>query len=183
MRIIAGKYKGRKLESPVGRDVRPTSDKVREAVFSSLQAEIPDAVCVDLFAGSGAIGIEALSRGAKRVYFGDASKESMELTKRNCRTVGCSNDAIFFTGEWQRVLPRIADEAAGRVDVVFIDPPYKAGIYEAVLAEIARLGLLAEGAVLMLEHDRRDALPESIAGFRLLRERDYGKTAVSYYGF
>ncbi len=183
MRIIAGKYKGRKLESPIGNDVRPTSDKVREAVFSSLQTEIPDAVCVDLFAGSGAIGIEALSRGAKRVYFGDASKESMELTKRNCRTVGCSNDAIFFLGEWRRVLSRVAEEAKGKVDIVFIDPPYKAGIYADVLAELARLELLSEDAILMLEHDRRDALPEELGGFRLLRERDYGKTTVSYYGF
>ncbi len=183
MRIIAGKYKGRKLESPIGNDVRPTSDKVREAVFSSLAADVPDAVCVDLFAGSGAIGIEALSRGAKRVYFGDVSRDSMELTKRNCRTVGCSNDASFFLGEWRRVLSRVAEEAKGRVGIVFIDPPYKAGIYEDVLAEIARLELLEEDGVLMLEHDRRDVLPGEIAGLRLLRERGYGKTTVSYYGF
>ena len=183
MRIIAGQYKGRKLESPVGNDVRPTSDKVREAIFSSLQSEVPDAICIDLFAGSGALGIEALSRGAKRVYFGDVSKDSMALVKQNCRTVGCSNDAIFFLGDWRRVLARVAEEAAGKVGLVFVDPPYKAGIYGDVLEEIARLGLVAEDGLLVLEHDKRDALPEEKAGFRLLRERTYGKTAVSYYGF
>jgi len=183
MRIIAGKFKGRKLESPVGNDVRPTSDKVREAVFSSLQETVPDAVFVDLFAGSGAVGIEALSRGALRVYFGDVSKESMALVKQNCRTCGCSNDAIFLLGDWRKVLSRVAEEAAGRVNVIFVDPPYQAGIYGEVLKETARLGLLAKDGVLALEHDRRDVFPEECEGFRLLRERSYGKTAVSYYGF
>ena len=105
------------------------------------------------------------------------------MKKQNCRTVGCSNDAIFFLGDWRRVLARVAEEAAGKVGLVFVDPPYKAGIYGDVLEEIARLGLVAEDAVLILEHDKRDVFPAEAAGFRLLRERTYGKTAVSYYGF
>ena len=171
MRITGGEMRGRIVEVPRSDAVRPTQDRVREALFNILAPEMAGAEFLDLFAGSGAIGIEALSRGAKRVYFGDVSKESIELTKRNCRTVGCSNDAIFFLGEWRRVLARVAEEAKGKVDVVFIDPPYKAGIYEEVLAELARLELPSEDAILMLEHDpsswRRKIIPDGRAQLTL----------------
>jgi 16S rRNA (guanine(966)-N(2))-methyltransferase RsmD len=120
MRVIAGAFKGRKLESPADRQVRPTTDKVKEAIFSMLQGVVPDAVCADLFTGCGALGLEALSRGAKRVYFCDLAKSSRSLARRNAAHCGVSEEeAVFLLGPWERALERIPEP----VDLVFLDPP------------------------------------------------------------
>jgi len=181
LRIIAGQWKGRKLLSPEDKFIRPTSDKVKEGVFSSLAPIVPDAVVVDLFAGTGNLGLEALSRGAQRVYFGDVSAESMALTRKNIKLCGAQEQSVCFQGDWKRVLNRVADEAAGKVDLIFLDPPYMGDFYEDCLEEISRLKLLAEDGIIMAEHDKHVELPETIADLEVIRERRYGHIHVKYY--
>ena len=123
MRIIAGDFKGLKLKSPEG-DTRPTSEKAREAIFSSLQLEIPGAAVLDLFAGSGAMGIEAASRGAEKVVFNDNSKEAARIVAENC--VRARLDAEIHNMDYNRLLKKLSAEGE-KFDIIFIDPPYASG--------------------------------------------------------
>lgn len=178
MRIIAGSFKGRKLKTPRSSDVRPTTDKVREAVFSMLLPYMFEGfVALDLFSGSGAMGLEALSRGAGRVYFSDSSRESLALTKENAAICGVSERAILLSGDFRSNVRRLREQA----DVIFIDPPYAEGYILPALDAILDAGCLAEGGVCVCEHSKRDELPESYRGLRLVRDRHYGAIGVSIY--
>ena len=178
MRIIAGSLKGRKLRTPKNSDVRPTTDKVREAVFSMLLPYMYDGfVAVDLFSGSGAMGLEAVSRGAGRVYFSDSSRESLALTRENAAICGVSDKAVLLSGDFRTNVRRIREQA----DVIFLDPPYAEGYILPALDAILDSGLLAEGGVCVCEHAQRDSLPESYRELRLVRDRRYGAIGVSIY--
>lgn len=113
MRIITGEYRGRRLETPIGYDVRPTTDKVKEAVFNLLMNEIWDSVVVDLFAGTGNLGLEALSRGAKRCYFCDNSRESLKLIKTNIEKCRAQDKSIVLAGDYMKALSRIREKVHG----------------------------------------------------------------------
>lgn len=178
MRIITGEYKGRRLEMPYDNNIRPTTEKVKEAIFSMLMHDIPDAVCVDLFAGTGNLGLEALSRGAKKCYFGDKSRESITLVKRNINMCGANDKAVVIPGEYQKVLQRIGE----KVDVFFLDPPYKDGLMEDCISMIYELDLLAEDGIIMAEHGKDEELPDTIAGFEKIKERKYGTIVITIYG-
>ena len=178
MRIITGEYRGRKLEAPKGRDVRPTSDKVKEAIFSILLANVPGAVCVDLFAGTGGLGLEALSRGASRCYFGDKSRESIAIIKRNVLHCGAQDRSIILPGEYQKVLASLREPA----DLFFLDPPYRAGLMLDCISRISELGLLREDGLIVAEHGKDEELPLEIAGFEKQKERKYGTIRISIYG-
>lgn len=119
MRIIAGKCKGRKLETPCT-DMRPTLDRTKETLFNILQTEVPDAAVLDLFAGSGSLGLEAYSRGAKRIVFADIDRRATETIKRNCNKVGC--DAPVLTAPFETAAAQLGE----KFDLVFIDPPLQA---------------------------------------------------------
>ena len=125
MRVITGEFRGRKLESPDTNDIRPTSDKVKEACFNILMNDIYGSVCCDLFAGTGSLGIEALSRGAERCYFGDNSREAVRLIKTNVAKCGAEERAVIINGDYKKVLKRIPE----KVDIFFLDPPYRSGVY------------------------------------------------------
>ncbi|MDD5922444.1 MAG: 16S rRNA (guanine(966)-N(2))-methyltransferase RsmD [Eubacteriales bacterium] len=177
MRVITGKYRGRKLETPEGYEIRPTSDKVREAIFNILMQVTDEAVCCDLFAGTGALGIEALSRGARRCYFGDRSREAIGIVKRNLAHCKAEEDAAVFFGDYHKVLKRIPE----KVDIFFLDPPYQAGLYENCLGEIDALDLLAPDGIILAEHETREHLPEILGRFSRVKSRKYGKTSVDLY--
>jgi 16S rRNA (guanine966-N2)-methyltransferase len=177
MRVITGKYKGRKLETPVDESVRPTSDKVKEAVFDLLMNDIYGSVCCDLFAGTGSLGIEALSRGAERCYFGDISRASIKLIYTNVEKCGAQDDAVIITGDFKRVLRKIHE----KVDIFFIDPPYRSGLYEKALETIHFLDLLSDDGIILAEYDSNNVPPEQVEGFVRYRERKYGKTTVGLY--
>lgn len=179
MRIITGDYRGRKLETPIGYDVRPTSDKVKEAVFNIIQQEIWGAVCVDLFAGTGSLGLEALSRGAKKCYFCDNSRESINLVKTNIKKCGASDKSVVLAGDYTKTLTRISDKA----DIFFLDPPYAAGLYEKCLEMIESLDLLSDDGIIIAEHGVRDYVPEQVGNLYLVKERKYGKIVVSIYQY
>ena len=177
MRIITGEYRGRRLESPAGYDVRPTSDKVKEAVFNIIMNEVWDATCVDLFAGTGNLGLEALSRGAKKCYFGDNSRESINLIRNNVKMCRAEDKSVIIAGDYSKILGRINE----KVDIFFLDPPYKDGLYENCLEIIDSLDLLSEEGIIVAEHGVRDYVPETVGSLEIIKERKYGKIMVTIY--
>lgn len=179
MRIITGEYKGRKLETPVGYDVRPTTDKVKESIFNLLMNHLWDSVCVDLFAGTGNLGLEALSRGAKRCYFCDNARESIRLIRSNISKCHAEDKSIVLAGDFAKNLMNI-DE---KVHVFFLDPPYKDGLYEKCLKMIESLDLLDEEGIIIAEHSARDPIPERVGRLIRVKERTYGRIKVSIYQF
>ena len=177
MRIITGEYRGRKLETPIGYTVRPTSDKVKEAVFSILMNDTYDAVYVDLFAGTGSLGLEALSRGARKCYFCDSSRDSIRLVKTNIAKCGAQDKSVVIAGDFTKALNGLREQA----DVFLIDPPYKDGLYEKCLAMIDSLDLLSDNGIIIAEHGVRDQVPEVSGSLVKVREKRYGQVMLSIY--
>ena len=178
MRIIAGLLRGRKLISPKGTDVRPTSDKVKEAVFSMLLPYMDeDFVAMDVFTGSGNLGLEAISRGAKTVYFSDSSRESLKLAKENVKLCGVEDNAVLLLGDFKANIRRVHD----KVKIFLVDPPYADGQIPEVLRAINDAGNLAEGGVVVCEHAYKDHMPEELCGFHMVKDRRYGAIGVTMY--
>lgn len=173
MRIIAGKYRGRKLSEFEGNAVRPTSDRAREGVFSVLQFEIEGKKFLDGFCGSGAVGIEALSRGAKEVVFVDSAKSSCELTTKNLKTVG--ETARVVNADCAKFLA----SAQERFDVIFLDPPYKSDDGKLALETIGKRGLLTEKGVLVYERGSVDN--QLIDGLFVEKRKKYGIAEFAFY--
>ncbi len=177
MRIVAGDFKGRKLETPAGNEIRPTSEKVKEAVFSMLSAKLPGAICVDLFAGTGSLGLEALSRGAEKCYFGDHARPAIEIVRRNVAHCKAEEWSVVYFGDYEQVLRKIHEP----VDIFFLDPPYRQGLYEDCFALIDELQLLAEDGVIVAEHSTDDAFPDVLGAFVKSKDRRYGSMTISVY--
>lgn len=176
MRIISGKLRGRRITPPADRKVRPTSDKVKEAVFSMIAEYIgEDSVCADLFSGTGNLGLEAISRGAKTVYFGDKSKDSIQLTRSNIRHCEAEDQSIVLHGDYSQVLNRIR----GAVDVFFLDPPYYEGLLLSCIEQIAEKKLLSEDGIIVAEHDAKAPLPDELFGLKKIKEKRYGSIGVT----
>ncbi len=169
MRIIAGKHRGRVLAAFRGNAVRPTPDRVKESLFQILSDRLRGARVLDLFAGSGALGLEALSRGAKEAVFCDVSEESLDLVRRNLRLLGESGTVLRldFAACLQSVSPAF--------DVIFCDPPYRENYAERVLTLAAERNLLAPRGVVVYESEREEEAP---AGWRAADRRKYGRTRV-----
>ncbi|MDD6043488.1 MAG: 16S rRNA (guanine(966)-N(2))-methyltransferase RsmD [Eubacteriaceae bacterium] len=178
MRIITGEYRGRKLESPIGYDVRPTTDKVKESIFNIIMNHVWGAVCVDLFAGTGNLGLEALSRGAAKCYFGDNSRDSINLIKTNVKKCNAESKSVIIAGDYSKTLGRINE----KIDIFFLDPPYKDGLYENCLETIESLDLLSEEGIIVAEHGVRDYVPQQVGKLEILKQRKYGKIMVTIYG-
>lgn len=179
MRVIAGALGGRRLVAPSGRATRPTSDRVREALFSAL-GPVEGASVLDLYAGTGALGIEALSRGAGRAVFVESERLALAALRQNLVSLGLEDRARVLAAAVERVAAQVA--ALAPFDLVFADPPY-ARLPEAAarLEVLASGGVLAPGARLVLEHAARDA-PPAIRGLEARRQRTYGDTAITTYG-
>lgn len=183
MRVIAGAARGRKLHPPAGNRVRPTADRVKEALFSALASRFGsfDALDVlDLFAGSGGLGIEALSRGAATALFVDNHQESIALIRKNLQLTGFENSATLTLMDAQKALNRFSDQ--GRVfDIILVDPPYaEKELSERILSLLASLKLLSANGVAVFETDSRFEL-SSHESFHLLSRKVYGDTAVSFF--
>lgn len=178
MRIIAGDYKGRKLEAPQDNDIRPTSDKVKEAIFSILMPYTEDGVFVDLFAGTGGLGLEAISRGAKFCYFCDKERNAIAIIKSNIEKCGAEDYSKVIFGDYMKALRRLEGE---KVDVFILDPPYKSGLYEKALNSIDSLDLLSDEGIIIAEHQKELKLPDSIGSLVMFKERNYGNIVLSLY--
>jgi 16S rRNA (guanine966-N2)-methyltransferase len=184
MRIIAGKFRSRRLASLKGDEIRPTSDRLRETLFNVLTQGNPTAlegsVWIDLFAGTGAVGIEALSRGAAMVYFVDSSKEAVELIRRNLRPLEVSGSFQVLQQKSERAISAL-DRQQIRPDFIFLDPPY--ALCETYQKTLEALGnsALAEKALVIVEHDRKNDLSEKFGALRQLRKLEQGDAALSFY--
>lgn len=176
MRIIAGRYKGRRLATPKWPGLRPTSDKLRETLFNILAPRLDGARVLDGFAGTGALGIEALSRGAVHVTFADRDRRAIALTTENLRRCGITGGYAMMRGG----IEAIAQPAPYRLfDLILLDPPYDHADLEATVESVGRT--LADGGVLVLEHARRRSAPD--AAGELIRTRDVvsGDSALAFY--
>jgi 16S rRNA (guanine(966)-N(2))-methyltransferase RsmD len=175
MRVITGSARGRKLKSPADESVRPTSDRVKEAVFSIIQFELEGRRVLDLFAGSGQMGIEALSRGAERAVFVDSSKEAIGIVKDNLASTKLSENAVVLHADALAFLR----ESGQIFDIIFADPPYKEGIILKMLPLAA--ARVAPGGILMVETPYGEKLPETAGDLTRTKEYKYGKTAITTY--
>lgn len=177
LRIIGGRLKGRRLVSVPGNRVRPTSDRLRETIFNIIRAHVPESRVLDLFAGTGALGMEALSRGAVAAVFVEKSRSVAEVIKKNittCEMGGCATVQILDAAR----RPPLSGE--GLFDLVFVDPPYKKGFISPALAVLARHCLLAEGCLLVAEHGADETVGDLPAGYRIYDQRRYGKTGLTF---
>ena len=181
MRVIAGSHRGRRLTGPRGLSLRPTSDKVREALFSILGSRIPGALFLDLYAGTGAVGIEALSRGAQLVTFVESDPKAVQIMRKNLTACGLLDRADLRFSPAQTFL-RQPQWWHGPYNVVFADPPYADQEAADLVLGSWQRGLLAPEAVMVLEQDARVELPTATDEARLLRRYDYGDTALFLYG-
>ena len=177
MRIIAGLYKGHKLFTPSGLSIRPTSDRVRETLFSVLGSRVADAHFLDLFAGIGAVGIEALSRGARYVVFNDQSPKAVQTVQRNLLKVdGQAHvyrfSAVVFLSKMQEL---------GPFDLVFCDPPYRFDRGQDVLEKIVQGGFLKRDGWIIYENSTRTATPAAPETLVRVREQSLGETRLSYF--
>lgn len=181
MRVTGGQWRGRPLKVPAGRQVRPTTDRVRQALFNILGPAVEGARVLDLFAGTGSLAIEALSRRAEAALCVECDPRVTAILKENLGTLGAGGDRVTV---WrQDVFAAIAKLAGGsRVfDLILADPPYRRGLAARVVAAVAEGALLAPGGWLVVEHDPREALPDRPAGLERRDARRYGDTALSLY--
>ena len=174
MRVITGSARGRRLKTPEGQDIRPTTDNVKESVFNILQFDIEGRRVLDLFAGTGQLGIECLSRGAREAVFIDADRDAVKIVKENLKTCGFSapvlqQDALSFLNN------------CGKFDLIFIDPPYDAGLYEPVLEKINSVDILSDGGIILCESRRETVLPEMRRPYYKKKEYRYGRVKLSLY--
>jgi 16S rRNA (guanine966-N2)-methyltransferase len=181
MRVIAGIYKGRRLKTLEGLSVRPTSDRLRETLFNILTPRIEGASFADICAGSGAIGIEALSRGARHVTFIESSLKAARIISENLRNCGISEDYRVINRDALRALKNLASEDA-RFDIIYFDPPYNSEIYTPVMWLIAKRDLLAEDGVLIVEHRRQTPLLPNYDRLRPYRQVTQGESILTFFG-
>lgn len=175
MRIITGSARGKRLATADGRDVRPTPERVKEGIFSALQFDIEGRRVLDLFAGSGQLGLEALSRGAESCTFTDASDSSVKIIKQNIEQTGLSAGAEVLRTDYAAFCAASRDV----FDIAFLDPPYASGLLEPALKAV--LPLMSDYGVIVCEHPQEVVLPEGTGGFKISRTYKYGKVFVTVY--
>lgn len=176
MRIISGIRRGHKLCSFEGEDVRPTTDRVKESIFNLIQTYLPDAVCLDMFAGSGALSLEAISRGAKQAVCIDSDKRSVDIIKKNIASLDFfGNCEVIHTSCFDYI-----SSAGKKFDIIFLDPPYNKGFIEPSLRGILDNDILSGDGIIVLESDDTDFYGE-IEGLTVIKQRRYGRTYITIY--
>ncbi|MBI1737696.1 MAG: 16S rRNA (guanine(966)-N(2))-methyltransferase RsmD [Acidobacteria bacterium] len=181
MRVIAGKFGSRTLKGPRGQALRPTSDRLRETLFNILGAAVEDSVFVDAYAGTGAVGIEALSRGAKRAVFIEKHRTAVALIRKNLAVLGIEQDAEVLPTDAVKGLTWLANEGM-RADFIFMDPPYAdATEYARVLEFLGTFSLLAPGGRVIVEHEKRRKLAEKMGKLMRVRTVEQGDGVLSFY--
>ncbi len=182
MRIVGGMAKGVILKSGKGMRIRPTSDKIREALFNILSADIGGSTFLDCYAGSGAVGIEALSRGAEKVIFVESDGRAVGIIKENLKRCHLAEKAVIIHRNFERSAKRIK-EIQNSFDLIFADPPYQGINYETLINQTRKHALLNKLGWLIIENLRKDPLPDTINDLDKMRVKYYGQTALSFYQF
>lgn len=186
MRVITGTAKGRPLKTVKGRDIRPTADRVKESLFNVLSQRVVDCEFLDLFAGSGAVGIEALSRGARRCVFVDLMTPHLKVVEENLKATGLTERAELLRRDARAAVADLGHRGV-RFDLIFVDPPYGQGLVAQSMEEIVRHRLLKDGGWVVCEHHRKDPIPDELPGLSEaggltgFRELIFGETVLSLY--
>lgn len=175
MRVVAGSARGRRLEYKKEEGIRPTTDKVKESLFNAIQFEVPGAVVLDLFAGSGQMGVEALSRGAERAVFVDSDAEAQKIITQNLKATGLLERSQVLHMDSHRFL----QETPEKFDIALLDPPY----HKEMLQEVLPLLVLrmTKNSVILCEHWRDELLPERVVDFVVRKRYNYGKICITAY--
>ncbi len=177
MRVITGKARGVTLKTPEGMQTRPTTDRVKEALFSIIQFEIPGATVLDLFGGTGQLGIEALSRGAKKADFVDASDAACRLIHENLRRTKLEQDGHVIKSDYLSYLSRCREQ----YQIIFLDPPYAEVFLEKSLKMIVEIDILQSGGIIVAERPVGKELPWDFGGYSRSRDYKYGNTLITIY--
>lgn len=177
MRIISGSRRGHKLLDFEGMDVRPTTDRVKEAIFNLIQSFVSGSMCLDMFAGSGALSFEAVSRGARGAVLLDKDKHSVDIIRRNAESLGF--EALCEI--WNEDCFGYAAKTSEKFDIIFLDPPYNKNLIEPALSAIVQNELLSEDGIVVLESDDTDFAGE-FGDLTILKQRKYGRTHITVYG-
>lgn len=178
MRIITGSAKGRKLLTLQGDATRPTSERIKGAIFSSIQFECENRVVLDLFAGCGQMGLEALSRGASRAMFIDSSREAMEIVKKNAVSTALADKAGYLVSDARNYIRKASGKA--KYDLVFIDPPYATRCCTEMALALAKYGLIIPGAIVVLESGDEviDINDKRLTGYEIIKSQSYGRVTT-----
>ena len=179
MRIISGTSKGRRLATLKSQAIRPTSDRVKESIFNILGGEVEGKVVLDLFAGTGNLGIEALSRGAKRVLFVEKGRQALKLIQKNLSQFGMRERSEILPKDVSRAIG-ILEQRGESFDLILMDPPYEKGLIQKTFLKLYLHKIYHEGSILVIEHDRREPIPERVEGWILIRQRGIGDTVISF---
>ena len=176
MKIVAGDYKYRNIEIPKG--IRPTTEKVREAIFSMIRDWIPEAVVLDLFAGSGALGLEALSRGAGKCYFNEGNRANFKILATNVSNCKANDDSILINKDYKSAISSVNDT----FDIVFMDPPYEQiSYYETAMMMLQENSLIEKGSIVIAEHLYDNVLSETYGNLIKIKEKKYGTIGVDIF--
>lgn len=180
MRIITGRFKGKKLVSPKESDtsIRPTLDRIKEPVFSMIMPYIPEARVLDLFAGTGALGLEAISRGASYAVLNDKSTEALRIISTNVTLTQAQNCVKISRKEYDKCLKSLKGE---KFDIIFLDPPYATNYERDALEKIVEHELLSQDGIIILETDKRKEINEEINGLEMKDKRTYGRVTIRVY--
>jgi 16S rRNA (guanine(966)-N(2))-methyltransferase RsmD len=179
MRIISGVSKGRRLARPKSLIIRPTSDRVKESIFNLLGNEVEGGVVLDLFAGTGNLGIEALSRGAKKALFVEKGRQALRLIQTNLAQIGMEDRSEILPQDVNRAIG-ILNQRGESFDLILMDPPYEKGLIQRTLLKLNSHRIYHEDSILVVEHDRREPIPEKVEGWTLTRQRKIGDTLISF---
>jgi 16S rRNA (guanine966-N2)-methyltransferase len=180
MRVISGIKKGRLLKAVPGTGTRPTADKVKEAVFSMIGPYFDGGQVLDLFAGTGGLSIEALSRGMDKAVLTDIDKKSIDTIKHNLQSTGLAEQASIYCTDARRALKALTKRDA-KFDLVFLDPPYRFKLAQELIEQLDQLNLLNPLATIVVEHDTEDVYQEPIGRLQWVRRAEYGATTITIY--
>ncbi len=179
MRVISGSARGLKLNTPRNNDIRPTTDRVKESMFNIISPQVYDSLVLDLFSGSGALGIEAISRGAKEAYFCDKSKESISVLKSNLEKTRFEDKSHILNQDYLSAIKKLSLKGLS-FDLIFVDPPYYEGMFENVLKSIQESGILKEDGIIVVEHDANIKMKD-MGKLCIYKEKKYGITMLTLY--
>jgi 16S rRNA (guanine966-N2)-methyltransferase len=182
MRIISGRAKGKRLNSPKDQSIRPTADRVKESVFNMLTQPWEDKRVLDLFSGTGSLGLEAASRGAREIVFVENARSALNILRKNISLCGLGASARVLAMPVPRGLTHLEQQGES-FHTIFADPPYGKGWVERIIRAILAYRLLAVDGVLVLEHASYEPAPEAIGDFFRFNQRTYGDTVISFFGF
>ncbi len=180
MRVITGFAKGRKLKAPRGLETRPTTDRTKESLFNIIGNRIADVKFLDLYAGTGAIGIEAISRGAGLAVFVENNPRALKVIGENLALTGLADRAKVLSQDTERAIEMLSDEES-KFDIIFMDPPYLKELVKTSLNKIDECGIIASGGLVITESSKLDILPECVGRLKLVRREKYGDTVLSFY--